>query len=377
MKKSTKYLKIFFYLLSAVLGLLFFIFVAPKILAYFMPFVIGFILSLIANPVVKFLEKRIKIKRKYGTVLIIVFVIAAVALACYGIVAAIAVGLMGFTDHLPSMYESAGNEITTAIEQLENMISTIPLFRGFDFEQLTASLENMLNGLIAGTGTPTVSAISGFAKGIPDMLVSVIMGFLATYFFIADRENMLHFVKNQFSASFQERMGGIYQQVVNAVGGYFKAQFKIMGIIYVIVLIGLIILDVNYAWLIGFGIAVLDMLPIFGTGTVLCPWALIKLFSGNIATAAGMMVLYAVCLVVHQLAQPKLVGESVGMDPFATLFFMYIGYKVSSVIGMIVAIPIGMILINLYKAGAFDNLKWCFTEIVHDFTEFIKIEKNQ
>lgn len=143
------------------------------------------------------------------------------------------------------------------------------------------------------------------------------------------------------------------------------------------VLTGLVLLDVRYAWLIGFGIAFLDMLPVFGTGTVLCPWAVIKLFSGNYATAAGMFALYAVTLVVHQLVQPKLVGDSVGMDPFAALFFMFVGYRISNVTGMILAIPAGMILINLWQAGAFDTLIWCVREIIKDFNEFRKIPKDQ
>lgn len=375
MKQSTKYLKIFCNLLTAVVAILFVVFVAPRVLAYFMPFVVGFILSLIANPVVRFLEKKINIKRKYGFALIIIFVIAIVVLACYGIGAALATGLIGFTDNLPTMYANAGIEITRALEQIERLLNSIPFLNGFDLNKLVVALEGSLNNVVVGNGEPTVTAISGFAKGIPDALVNIVMGFLATYFFIADREKLLKLTKKHLPASFQENVGNIYEQAIRVVGAYFKAQFKIMGIIYVIVLIGLVLLDVDYAWLIGFGIAFLDMLPLFGTGTVLCPWAIIKLFSGNLGAAAGMIILYAVCLVVHQLVQPKLVGESVGMDPFATLLFMYIGYRVSSVIGMIISIPIGMILINLYKAGAFDTLKWCLSEILHDFAQLLVIDK--
>ena len=150
-----------------------------------------------------------------------------------------------------------------------------------------------------------------------------------------------------------------------------------MGVIYVIIFIGLLILRVRYAWLIAFGIAFLDMLPVFGTGTVLCPWAVVKFFSGNYMIAIGMLILYGISLVVHQLVQPKLIGDSVGMDPFATLFFMYIGYQSGGVLGMIIAIPIGMILINLYKAGAFDTYTWCIKEVVHDFNSFRRIDKNR
>lgn len=92
-------------------------------------------------------------------------------------------------------------------------------------------------------------------------------------------------------------------------------------------------------------------------------------------TAAGMMILYVVALLVHQLIQPRMIGQSVGMNTFATLFFMYLGYQFSGVVGMIVAIPLGMLLIHIYQAGAFDTILWCFREIAKDFNEFRKIDR--
>lgn len=372
MKQSAKYLKILCNLLFAVAVILCLVFILPRVLVFFMPFVVGFILSLIANPVVKFLEKKIKIKRKYGTVLIIILVIAAVVLLCYAVGAGIFQGLKGFAEYLPTMYADAEVEVLKAGESIQNLIRKIPFMREFDMKQLEDALQNIMGDLVSGDNEPTVSAISGFAKSIPSVLVSVVMGLLATYFFIADRDRLVEAVNSHLPTSFREKTMQMYAQILKAVGGYFKAQFKIMGVIYVVITIGLMILKVNFAWLIGFGIAFLDMLPVFGTGTVLMPWAVVKFLSGHPATAVGMLVLYVVSLLVHQLIQPKLIGESVGMDPFATLFFMYIGYQFRGVLGMIIAIPVGMLLINFYKAGAFKNITWCISEIVKDFNNFRK-----
>ena len=96
MKQSTKYWKIFCNLAYAVVLLLAAVFLLPRVLVFFMPFVVGFILSLIANPMVRFLENKIKMKRKYGTVLIIIAVIAVIVLLCYGAGAALVAGLKGF-----------------------------------------------------------------------------------------------------------------------------------------------------------------------------------------------------------------------------------------------------------------------------------------
>ncbi len=374
MKQSTKYIKIFCNLAWALLLLLGIVFVLPKLLVFFMPFVIGFILSLIANPLVRFLEKRIKIKRKYGTVLIIVFVIAVVAGLCYGLVMALAVGLRGFVEDMPVLFEHAQAELMAAVESIQNAIHKIPLFQGLRMDQAGDTLTEMLGGLVTGKDSVTITAIGGFAKSLPNMLVSGIMGFLATYFFIADRDKLAERVAAHLPVSFREKTMQMYGQILKAVGGYFKAQFKIMGVIYIVLTVGLILLDVSYAWLIGFGIAFLDMLPVFGTGTALTPWAIVKFLSGNYGTAVGMLALYVVSLLVHQLIQPKLIGESVGLNPFATLFFMYIGFQFSGVLGMIIAIPIGMLLIYCYKGGAFDTLLWCFNEIIKDFNELRKID---
>ncbi len=377
MKPSTKYLKIFCNLAWALVVLLLFLFVLPRVLVFFMPFVVGFILSLIANPMVRFLEKKIKINRKYGTMVIIVCVIAAVVLLGYGIFAGLAIGIRGFMDYLPTMSANAQTEIIAAIDSLENMMQKIPFLQNINVSELDKNVTNTLSGLVVGEDSITVTTLGGIAKSLPNMLVSGVMGLLATYFFIADRDKLAERISGHLPDSMTERTMQMYAHILKAVGGYFKAQFKIMGVIYVVITIGLILLRVKYAWLIGFGIAFLDMLPVFGTGTVLTPWAIVKFFSGNYGQAVGMLVLYVVSLLVHQLIQPKLIGESIGMNPFATLFFMYIGYQFYGVTGMIIAIPLGMLLINFYKAGAFDRVIWCFQEIARDFNAFRKISQTE
>ncbi len=375
MKGSVKYLKILCNLMLTVAVILVLIFVVPRVIVYFMPFVVGFLFSLLVNPIVRFLDRRIRINRKFGSVLMIALAIGIVALIVYGLAMALRTGLKDFMDYLPTMSGNAEQEVKNALVRLQNLINDLPFISGVDLNNLTNDILDFMGGLLTDAeGGHTVSAIGDAAKSIPNMIVSIVTGFLATYFFIADRERLVEKLDKIMPASFKEKTLRLYRQTLGAVGGYFKAQFKIMGVIYVVLVIGLIILQVKYAWLIGFGIALLDMLPVFGTGTVLLPWAVIKLFSGSYQIAAGMIALYALTFLIHQLLQPKMVGDSLGMNPFAALFFMYIGYRVSSVFGMIVAIPLGMLLINLTKAGAFDTQIWCIRELVKDFNRFRDIQ---
>ena len=356
MKQSTKYLKILCNMIAAILILVFVICIVPRLISYFMPFVVGFLLALIANPVVKFLEKKIKIKRKYGTVIMIAGVIAVIVLICYGSISLLATGLRGFMDYLPTMYSNAGTELTEAGNQLQSILDKIPFIKSFDVDSLGNSLHNIVQDFLSGSGGNSVSVIGDVAKSIPDILVGVIVGLLATYFFIADNEKLLNMASSHVSDEFREKTTRVYRQLVQVVGGYFKAQFKIMGIVFLILAVGLGFLRVHYFVLSAFLIAFLDFLPFFGTGTAMIPWAIYAVFMGDYKRAIMLVVIYAITQIVRQLIQPKLVGDSVGLNPLVTLLLIYIGYRIGGVIWMILAVPVGMVIINMCQAGAFDYI---------------------
>jgi len=121
--------------------------------------------------------------------------------------------------------------------------------------------------------------------------------------------------------------------------------------------VGFLILRVRYGALISIGIAILDFLPVFGTGTVLWPWAVIKVLGGDFKMAIGLLIIWGIGQLARQLIQPKIVGDSVGMPPLPTLFLLYIGYKLGGVVGMIVAVPIGLIALTMYQEGALQTTK--------------------
>lgn len=375
MKKSTKYLKILVNLIYIIAVICIFVIIVPKVLGFFTPFVVGFVLSLIANPVVRFLEKRIKIKRKYGSALMIVTVIGTLVLICYGLILALITGLSDFVDYIPTLYNDAGEELMKAAQQLQDIINKLPLRNDVDFTSLGETLGSAVTDWIVKLEPASVSAVGDVAKSLPNILVGIIVGVLATYFFIADHDKLSQTIHKYFPVLFSGNSLLVYRELIRVIWGYFKAQFKIMGVMYVVLAIGLTVIGVKYGWIWAAGIAFLDMLPVFGTGFILWPWTVIKVLSGNYAMAVGMLIIYAICQVTHQMIQPKLIGDSVDLNPFATLFFMFIGYKLKGMLGMIIAIPIGMILIQLYKLGAFDTAIWCVKEIVKDFNEFRRIEK--
>lgn len=372
MKQSVKYLKILVNLLVAVLAIVCLCFIFPRLIVFFMPFVVGWIISMIANPLVRFLEKKVKIVRKHSSMMIIIGVLAGViGLGYLGIS-----WLIGETgnviSHLPEIYANWQKDFQEIGENLKIFYNRLPRDIQNNIQQITENFAGYFGDLIQAVGEPTFEAAGNFAKNVPGTLISIIMCLLSAYFFTAERDMILTNLKEHMPGGIWNRVAGVINDLKRVVGGYFKAQFKIMGVVYVILVVGLLILRVDYVLLVAFIIAFLDMLPFFGTGTVLGPWAVIKILSSDYQFAVGLIILYAVTQIVRQVIQPKIVGDTIGMNPLATLIFMYIGYKVSSIIGMIIAVPVGMILINLYKAGVFDNQIHCVRELVNDINEFRK-----
>lgn len=194
------------------------------------------------------------------------------------------------------------------------------------------------------------------ARNIPSLLVSFLFVLLFAYFFIAQRERIHRIAGKVIPAPIREQLRLVWKNMKYAVGGYFRAQFKIMGVVCVILAVGLLLMRIEYAVLLAALIALMDFLPMLGTGTALLPWALFCALSDALPRAAGLLILYAVSQVTRQLIQPKMVGDSIGVDTLTTLFLLFIGYRISGLVGMIIAVPAGLIILQFYEAGAFEHV---------------------
>ncbi len=355
-------------------GVLFFVIAVPRILGFFMPFVIGWVISLMANPLVKFLEKKIKMKRKAGSAMVIIAVIAILVLILYAVISKLVSESIGLINDLPNIYKSFEGDLDQIAENLNLLLTKLPPDIRDAFTNIGTTVSTFLGGLIENMGTPTVEAVGSFAKNLPSALIGIIMGILSAYFFIAEKEEISFFLKEHLPKGIQEKWHIFYASLKQAVGGYFLAQLKIEIWIYIMLVIGFMILDIEYGMLIALGIAIFDFFPIFGMGAVMIPWALIKLLSSDYIVAVGFLIMYGAGLLGRQLLQPKIVGDSIGIAPMPTLFLLFLGFKFGGVAGMIFAVPIGIILVNLNQAGVFDNAKTSIRLLIKTVNDFRKYD---
>lgn len=350
------YWKVIVSLAFSLIGTILFIYVGFRMIIFFMPFVIGWFIAYIANPMVNWLEKRLRIVKKLGSMLIIVGVLAAVIFCIYLIGSRLWREIAGVIQNMPEMYEDLETGLAEIGGSTKGFFNMLPKGVQSAWGEIVDHLEQTAGNIIGKISEPTVTAAGNFAMRIPSVLIATIVTFISAYFFIAEREEVIAWSKKVMPTPIASRMSMVAENLKYAVGGYFKAQFKIMAVVFAILLLGFFVLGIHFSFLLAVLIAFLDFLPFFGTGTALIPWALYKFMIGDYKMTAGLIVLYGVSQLVRQLIQPKLVGDSMGLKPLVTLVLLYAGYKIEGVIGMIFAVPIGMIVINLYQAGAFDYI---------------------
>ncbi len=368
-----KYVKAILNLLTAVALLLLAVLLLPWLLRFFMPFVIGWIIAMIANPLVHLFEQKIKIRRKAGSAIVIIAVLAGVILLGYFLVARLVTEGAAFLSDLPELWEDVEGVLDTVMQNLSDVYARFPLTVQENITRITENMGETISSVINELSAPTVTAVGNIAKNIPSVIVSVIMCLLSSYFFVAERERIDAFLRRHLPEGIRSKFRIMSSSLTGAVGGYFVAQFRIEIVIYFVLFIGLLILRVSYSFLIAFLIALLDFIPVFGTGAVLWPWALVELLAGNFKMALGLMIIWGVSQLIRQVIQPKFVGDSIGMPAIPTLFLLFIGYRIGSVIGMILAVPIGLVLQKMYEAGFFETTIDSIRILLVGFNRFRKL----
>lgn len=362
-------------LIISLIVLLSCIFLLPKIIVFFTPFVVGWIIACIANPFVGWLEKRLKIKRKAGTVVVVVVVLAAVVGLLYLIFSILIRQLLGFIADIPQMWETLVYDFNNFGKEVNRIFGdVIPSFSSL-LDLISESVGSFIGELPQKLNSNSFQSMGSMVGNIANVIIAIIMSMLSAYFFISDREWISKFTQKYVPKSVYKKYDIFSGSIKLAVGGYFKAQFKIEIWMYILVLVGLSVFKVRYSILIALLIAFLDFFPFFGTGAILLPWAIISVISGEYVRAIGFVAIWGIGQLVRQLIQPKIMGDSIGMDPIPTLFLLYIGYKVAGVFGMLIAVPLGIIVVNMNDAGFFDTPKSSLKILIAQINRFRRLDK--
>jgi sporulation integral membrane protein YtvI len=355
-KRWEIYLEFILEFIFCIGGLALLIWGLPKVLGFLWPFVVGWIVALIAAPLCNFLEHKLKVSRKWGSMLILILSIAAVA----GIISLFFYTLgsqaLDWAAHLPGIYQRTLDNLNQAILKLsKHQFAELPIIHTA-VRHVLDSANSGLSTIVGSIGSYGVEHAGDMAKSVTNGLIGTIVMLLAAYLLICEREKILSEYEKIVPDYIKEKVDIFCKNTLGVLVDYVVVQMKLMMVIVVILFVGFLILKIPYAILFAFLISLLDVLPFLGTGTVLIPWAIYQGVTGHGTICVGFIVLYVICLVLKQILQPKMLGDRMELNSLVTLVLMYTGLKLKGIIGLIYALIFGIFLTNLYKRGAFDSM---------------------
>lgn len=316
------------------------------LLPFFAPFVIALIVSYINEPVIQLLSKM-KIPRKVGAGISLLVTMSALG-------SLITAGILKLIDELTVLQENLNTYSSDISLQLNHLVSKATKFYNDLPTEVTDTVTKNLSAFSSKI-TALITAILQYAistvSSIPTITVFIIVTILATYFISSDRRRIYAFIFRQLSPKWRTNLSILKNGTFKAVIGYFRAILILMGFTFIEVSVGLFVLDINYALLMGLIVGIAEVIPIVGTGIVMIPWITWHLVNGNMQMVFGLAIIYILGILIRQIMEPKIIGSQIGLHPLATLLSMYIGLEFFGVIGMFIG-PITIIIIkNLQESG--------------------------
>lgn len=331
------------------------VYIAIKfILPLLMPFVIGLIIAMTFRPSIDFLEKKFKIKRIIVSVvlLLLFYGVIGVIISFAGI--RIVVFVKDLVSKLPALYENA---ILPALEALTNdLVAYAPGIEIY-LENFMNDLSSSIVSTLKEASSTILSLITGFAGYLPSLLISLVFTIVSSFFFTIDYYRMGNFIMKQFDGSKKDMVVRLKANVIGTLGKFVKAYASIISITFLELSIGFWILKIPTPFFFGFLVALVDILPILGTGGVLIPWAIVYFLLGKTNYGIGMLLLYIVITVVRQSIEPKIVGKQIGLHPIVTLLLMFVGVQLMGLLGLLLLPIIATILVKLNDEGAIHLFK--------------------
>lgn len=320
---------------------------AVLLLPILLPFLIGLLLAVTVQKPIDLLHDRLRFGRWLASFLCMLALFSIIFGSLFLLCRTVCQELSEFLRELPQLVQLLAGPLAELEARLFALADRLPDGIGTG---LHAGLENFFASG-AGFGTRLYERLFSFASGflgkLPGLLLFLITTVLSGFMISCELPKIKSWLGRKLPKSWQKKAAGIGSHLKTTLGAWLKAQLKLMGITFLIVALGLMILNVRYPLLFAVVITIVDALPVFGTGTILIPWSMVSFLQGNTRCGIGFLILYGVAALTRQALEPRLVGKQIGLDPVLTLAALYTGYRVVGVLGMIL-FPIAAILLKQF-----------------------------
>jgi sporulation integral membrane protein YtvI len=345
-----------FIYLAMVIGIIY-IFI-KHIFVLIMPFLIGFIVALLLRPAINFTAEKFHIPHKAAAVVLILlfYSISGLLLSWIGVycLAEIKDGITRIPEAYVLYIEPVINDLFTIIEEVSTDIdpSIVSVI-----QDISAFLFKSVDSLVSKISSTVIQFISSFVSFLPGLFLGIVFAIIFSCFIAIDYNKIINYISKKFKPKTQSFINEVKGFATEIGFKYLKAYVILMLITFVELTLGLSILKVDRAVNIAALIAVIDFLPILGTGGIIIPWIIFEVIKGNLSFAFGLTILYLIITVVRNILEPKLIGDQIGLHPIVMIVCMYIGLKSFGFAGLIILPVIIAFLKHQYDTNKFQYFK--------------------
>lgn len=343
----------------AVFVIVIFYFFMKYAFGLFLPFLLALAVAAALQKPVNYICKKTPLKRGPVSAVLVLFSVTVVLSLIVALIFRLGIEVKGFFNYLMIQLQ----DIPAFIKRMEVFVSSHLQFLPDKIEgAVTSFLSEKANALLNNTGAGAGVDISTFktpllgvwntVKQIPSTLIAIVIAIVACCFMTADFASVRKIILSLFRPETRDKIIRSKNLLVPSLSKMAKAYGLIILITFSELLLGLFLMkligiyDSNYIFIFALITAVVDIIPILGTGTILVPWALYCLLNGRISLAIGIFIMYACITVIRQIIEPKLVANQLGIPPFATIISMYVGSQIFGVLGIFL-LPITLVMIKL------------------------------
>lgn len=312
------------------------------LLPYLWPFVLGLLLALAVEPVVRGLQ-RLRVARSVAVLVALALVLGLFFALVTWAVSTLVVEITKLVEALPTYYQTARQVVDDLTARAGQFMASLP-------PTVTEEIYGQLARLYAFLGRVLSGALLAVA-GLPEVGLITLVAAIASYFISRDLGAIGAFFLGLLPGGWREHAANLAGRLMRSVGQFAFAQFLLIVLTTVITIAGLAALGIPYALLLGLASGLLDILPVLGPGLLFVPWMLYNFIWGKVGLGVGLGLLYLAISVVRQVAQPRVIGERLGIHPLAALVSMYVGARLLGILGLAVGPLVVMLLSAMRQAG--------------------------
>ncbi|MGM9928986.1 MAG: sporulation integral membrane protein YtvI [Bacillus sp. (in: firmicutes)] len=303
------------------------------ILPVSIPLIGACITALLLAPIVKLLQRKFSLSQKLSVLIIFIIFIMVVGFSMFFITTKVIAEAIQLISNMPQYF----NEINVAWKEFErNIIAASERFPKALTDIVSDQIQVSLDAASAYIGDYiSMEKLTLMVKAIPSYLISSLVYLIALFLFMLELPKLKVGVFNYLKDETAEKITFIGNRLVNVIAGFFKAQFLVSIIIFIVTLVGLLFIKPEMAIFMSLVVWIIDFIPIIGSIVIMAPWSGYYFITGEVMLGVQLSVLAIILLIIRRTVEPKIMGNHIGLSPLLTLITMYIGLKLFGIIGVI------------------------------------------